>query len=125
MENMQFIVPALFGLEGIAGDELRRLNMENVRVEDRRVLFTGSAQDLARANVCLRTGERIMVVLAQFQAKTFEELFQGVYHANLEDYIPKDGQFPVKGHCLNSQLMSVSDCQAIIKKAASRRLGEK
>jgi putative N6-adenine-specific DNA methylase len=99
--------------------------MENVRVEDRRVLFTGDERALAKANICLRTGERIMIVLAQFQAKTFEELFQGVYHANLEDYIPKDGQFPVKGHCLNSQLMSVSDCQAIIKKAASRRLGEK
>jgi len=66
-----------------------------------------------------------MIVLAQFPAKTFEELFQGVYQAELEAFIPKDGQFPVKGHCLNSQLMSVSDCQAIIKKAASRRLGEK
>ena len=67
----------------------------------------------------------MLIVLADFQAKTFEELFQGVYHANLEDYIPKDGAFPVKGHCLNSQLMSVPDCQAIVKKAASRRLGEK
>ena len=125
MKEMQFAVPTLFGLEGLAGDELRRMNMENVRVEDRRVLFTGDERALAKANICLRTGERIMIVLAQFQAKTFEELFQGVYHANLEDYIPSDGQFPVKGHCLNSQLMSVSDCQAIIKKAASRRLGEK
>ena len=125
MKEMQFAVPTLFGLEGLAGDELRRMNMENVRVEDRRVLFTGDERALAKANVCLRTGERIMIVLAQFPAKTFEELFQGVYHAALEDYIPKDGQFPVKGHCLNSQLMSVSDCQAIIKKAASRRLGEK
>ena len=122
---MQLIVPCLFGLEGLAGDELRRMKMENVRVEDRRVLFTGDENALAKANICLRTGERVMVVLAQFQAKTFEELFQGVLHANLEDYIPKDGQFPVKGHCLNSQLMSTSDCQAIIKKAASRRLGEK
>ncbi|MBQ8359534.1 MAG: class I SAM-dependent RNA methyltransferase [Oscillospiraceae bacterium] len=122
---MQLIVPCLFGLEGLAGDELRRLNMENVRVEDRRVLFTGDENALAKANICLRTGERVMVVLAQFRAKTFEELFQGVLAANLEDYIPADGQFPVKGHCLNSQLMSVSDCQAIIKKAASRRLGEK
>ena len=122
---MQLIVPCLFGLEGLAGDELRRLHMENVRVEDRRVLFTGDENALAKANICLRTGERVMVVLAQFQAKTFEELFQGVLHANLEDYIPADGQFPVKGHCLNSQLMSVSDCQAIIKKAASRHLGEK
>ena len=125
MNNMQLIVPCLFGLEGLAGDELRRMGMENVRVEDRRVLFTGDENALAKANICLRTGERVMVVLAQFQAKSFEELFQGVLHANLEDYIPKDGQFPVKGHCLNSQLMSISDCQAIIKKAASRRLGEK
>ena len=125
MSNFTFAVPCLFGLEGLAGDELRRLNMENVRVEDRRVLFTGDENALARANVCLRTGERVMVVLAQFAAKTFEELFQGVLAAPLEDFIPKDGQFPVKGHCLNSQLMSVSDCQAIIKKAASRRLGEK
>ena len=125
MKEMQFAVPTLFGLEGLAGDELRRMNMENVRVEDRRVLFTGDERSLAKANICLRTGERIMIVLAQFQAKTFEELFQGVYHANLEEYIPKNGQFPVKGHCLNSQLMSVSDCQAIIKKAASKRLGEK
>ena len=122
---MQLMVPTLFGLEGLAGDELRRMNMENVRVEDRRVFFTGDETALARANICLRTGERVMVVLAQFPAKTFEELFQGVYQTNLEDYIPKDGQFPVKGHCLNSQLMSVSDCQAIIKKAASKRLGEK
>ncbi len=122
---MQLIVPCLFGLEGLAGDELRRMKMENVRVEDRRVLFTGDENALAKANICLRTGERVMVVLAQFEAKTFEELFQGVLRTNLEDYIPKDGQFPVKGHCLNSQLMSVSDCQAIIKKAASRRLGEK
>ena len=125
MKEMQFAVPTLFGLEGLAGDELRRMKMEDVRVEDRRVLFTGDENALAKANICLRTGERVMVVLAQFQAKTFEELFQGVLHANLEDYIPKDGQFPVKGHCLNSQLMSTSDCQAIIKKAASRRLGEK
>ena len=123
--KFELVAPTLFGLEGLAGDELRRMGMENVRVEDRRVFFSGDAEALAKANVCLRTGERIMVVIARFKAKTFEELFQGVLHSNLEDYIPKDGQFPVKGHCLNSQLMSVSDCQAIIKKAASKRLGEK
>ncbi len=125
MKQMQLIVPCLFGLEGICGDELRRLGFENVRVEDRRVLFTGDESALAKANICLRTGERVMIVLAQFQAKSFEELFQGVYRAPLEEFIPLGGQFPVKGHCLNSQLMSVSDCQAIIKKAASKRLGEK
>ncbi len=125
MNQMKFASPCLFGLEGIAGDELRRLNLENVTVENGRVLFTGDEIALAKANVCLRTGERILIVLGEFTARSFEELFQGVYKLNLEDYIPKDGAFPVKGHCLNSQLMSVPDCQAIIKKAASRRLGEK
>ncbi len=125
MPKFLFAAPCLFGLEGIAGDELRRLDIEDVKVEDRRVLFTGDESTLARASINLRTTERIHFVLAQFGAKTFEELFQGVYHANLEDYIPKDGQFPVKGKCLDSQLMSESDCQAIVKKAASKRLGEK
>ena len=125
MDKMEFSVPCLFGLEGLAGDELRRLDMENVRVENGRVLFSGDGLALAKANVCLRTGERVLIVLADFKATTFEELFQGVYRANLEDYIPRDGVFAVKGHCLNSQLMSVPDCQAIVKKAASRRLGEK
>ena len=125
MTNLEFSVPCLFGLEGLVGDELRRLSIENVRVENGRVLFSGGADAMAKANICLRTGERVLLILAQFEAKSFEELFQGVYRTNLEDFIPKDGQFPVKGHCLNSQLMSVPDCQAIVKKAASRRLGEK
>ena len=115
----------MFGLEGIAGDELRRLDIENVRVENGRVLFSGDEAALAKANLCLRTGERVLIVLEEFTAKTFEELFQGVYRAELEGFIPKNGAFPVKGHCLNSQLMSVPDCQAIVKKAASKRLGEK
>ena len=124
MSHMEFCVPCLFGLEGIAGDELRRLDLENVRVENGKVLFSGDQSAMAKANICLRTGERVLLVLADFEAKTFEQLFQGVYQAPLEDFIPRDGQFPVKGHCLNSQLMSVPDCQAIVKKAASRRLGE-
>ena len=115
MSTYEFSVPTLFGLEGIAGDELRRLDLENVRVENGRVLFSGDQRALAKANICLRTGERVLLILAGFKATTFEELFQGVYNANLEDFIPKDGAFPVKGHCLNSQLMSVPDCQAIVK----------
>ena len=125
MEQFEFAVPCLFGLEGLAGDELRRLDIPDVRVENGRVLFSGGFAELAKANVCLRTGERVLLILADFEAKTFEQLFQGVYRTNLEDFIPRDGAFPVKGHCLNSQLMSVPDCQAIVKKAASRRLGEK
>ena len=125
MTDLQFSVPCLFGLEGLAGDELRRMDFENVQVENGRVLFTGDTAALAKANVCLRTGERVLLILSRFKATTFEELFQGVYRTPLEEFIPRDGAFPVKGHCLNSQLMSVPDCQAIIKKAASRRLGEK
>ena len=125
MSKFEFAVPCLFGLEGIAGDELRRLDMENVRVENGRVLFSGDESAIARSNIALRTGERVLMVLADFEAKTFEQLFQGVYRVELENVIPKDGAFPVKGHCLNSQLMSVPDCQAIVKKAASKRLGEK
>ncbi len=116
MNNLQFAVPCLFGLEGIAGDELRQLDLENVQVENGRVLFTGSAADMARANIHLRTGERVLLVLAQFPATSFEELFQGVLATELENFIPRDGAFPVKGHCLNSKLMSVPDCQAIIKR---------
>ena len=125
MNNLKFAVPCLFGLEGLVGDELRRLDMENVTVENGRVLFDGDATAMAKANIWLRTGERVLLVLAEFEAVTFEQLFQGVYKTELEKFIPADGQFPVKGHCLNSTLMSVPDCQAIIKKAASKRLGEK
>ena len=125
MNELRFAVPCLFGLEGIAAEELKRLDIPGVQAENGRVLFSGSVAEMAKANVCLRTGERVLLILAEFTAKTFEELFQGVYRTNLEDFIPSDGQFPVKGHCLNSQLMSVPDCQAIVKKAASKRLGEK
>lgn len=120
-----FCVPCLFGLEGLVGTELKRLNMENVQVENGRVLFDGDWAAMARANLNLRMGERVLLRLGRFEAKSFEALFQGVVSLPLEELIPKTGKFPVKGHCLNSQLHSVPDCQAIIKKAASKRLGER
>ena len=125
MEKFTYSVPCLFGLEGICAQELRRMGMENVAAENGRVLFTGDYAAAVRANLRLRTGERILLRVAQFPARTFEELFQGVYRSPLERFIPKNGAFPVKGHCLNSALHSVPDCQAIIKKAAAKRLGEK
>ena len=125
MENLTYCVPCLFGLEGLVGDELKRLDLRNVRVEDRRVFFDGSFADMAKANLCCRMGERVMILLAAFEAKSFEDLFQGVKAIALENFIPKDGAFPVKGYSLNSQLHSVPDCQAIVKKAAVTRLGEK
>ena len=120
MENLTYCVPCLFGLEGLVGDELKRLDLRNVRVEDRRVFFDGSFADMAKANLCCRMGERVMILLAAFEAKSFEDLFQGVKAIALENFIPKDGAFPVKGYSLNSQLHSVPDCQAIVKKAEER-----
>ena len=125
MDKLQFCVPCLFGLEGLVGDEIRRLGIEDVRVEDRRVFFSGDFSDMAKVNICCRMGERVMILLAGFDAFSFEDLFQGVRAIPLENFIPKDGAFPVKGYSLNSQLHSVPDCQAIFKKAAVTRLGEK
>ena len=124
MEAMTFVVPCLFGLEGLAAEELRRLGLEQVLAENGRVLFQGGAEAMAMANLWLRTGERVLLRLASGPARTFEELFQTVASSPLEQVIPKDGKFPVKGHCLNSQLHSVPDCQAIVKRAAAQRLGE-
>lgn len=125
MTTYTFSVPCLFGLEGLVAKELRRMDLQDVAAENGRVLFRGDFSHCIRANLRLRTGERVLLRLASFPARTFEELFQGVYQTHLEDFIPRDGAFPVKGHCLNSQLHSVPDCQAIIKKAAAKRLGEK
>lgn len=123
MEKFTFAVPCLFGLEGLVGDELRRMGLSDVKVEDRRAFFTGDFLDMARANLRLRMGERVMLLLGRFEARTFEELYQGVKALPLETVIPRDGQFPVKGYSLNSQLHSVPDCQSIVKKAAVDRLG--
>ena len=125
MEKFTFAVPCLFGLEGLVGEELRRMGLSEVRVEDRRAFFTGDFLDMARANLRLRMGERVMLLLGRFEARTFEALYQGVKALPLEDLIPRDGQFPVKGYSLNRQLHSVPDCQAIAKKAAVDRLGAK
>lgn len=122
MERITMAVPCLFGLEGLVGDELRRMKMENVRVEDRRVSFDGDFADMARANLRLRMGERVMILLARFEALSFEALYQGVKSIALERFLPKDAAFPVKGYSLDSQLHSVPDCQSIVKKAAVDRM---
>ena len=125
MEQLQFVIPTLFGLEGLCADEVRRLGLSEVRAENGRVLCTGTAADLPRLNLGLRTGERVLLLLGSFSARTFDELFEGVRALPWERFIPREGQFPVKGHSLNSQLHSVPACQAIVKKAIAARLGEK
>ena len=120
-----FAVPCLFGLEGLVADEIRRLGLEDVRAETGRVLCRGALGELARLNLNLRCGERVLLVMGRYTVRTFEELFECVKAVPWEEYIPRDGQFPVKGHSLSSQLHSVPACQAMIKKAAATRLGEK
>ena len=120
---LTFAIPCLFGLEGLVGDEVRRLGLEEVRVENGRVLCRGTLADLPRLNINLRCGERVLLLLGSFPARSFEALYQGAAAAPWEDFIPRDGRFPVKGHALDSQLHSVPDCQRIVNKAVADRLG--
>ena len=123
MSELQFAVPTLFGLEGICADEVRRLGLPEVRAENGRVLCTGTEADLPRLNLNLRTGERVLLLLGTFPARDFDALFEGTKALPWERFIPRDGQFPVKGHSLNSALRSVPACQSIVKKAIAARLG--
>ena len=125
MDNFTFCVPTLFGLEGITSKELTRLNLADVKAENGRVTFRGTMSDMALANIWLRTGERVLLTVGSFKATSFSELFDGVKSLPWEMFIPKDGEFPVKGHSLNSALFSVPDCQSIIKKAVVERLKSK
>ena len=123
MEKMKFMIPCYLGVEKLVADELKKLKMEQVRAENGRVFCTGTPADIPRLNINLRCGARVLVVLGTFSAITFEELYQGVYAIPWQDWIPRDGEFPVKGYSINSQLHSVPACQSIVKKAVSAKLG--
>ena len=125
MTPITFYIPCLFGLEALVGDELRRLHLKDIRVENGHVLCCGTVADVARLNLNLRCGERVLVVLGAFTASSFDALFEQTKALPWENWIPRDGAFPVKGYSLDSQLHSVPDCQAIVKKAAVDRLGAK
>lgn len=115
--------PTLFGLEGIVADELRfGGKLSAVRAENGRVIFEGDENTLAWANLNLRCAERVLIRLGAFPARSFDELFEGVRALPWEQFIPKDGAFPVKGHSLDSALHSIPDCQKIVKKAVVERL---
>ena len=124
-DSQRFLLPTLFGLEGVAAQECKRLGLQNVRGEDGRVLCEGSLADLARLNVNLRTAERVILLLGRFPASSFEELFDGVSALPWEDYIPKDGGFPVRCQCLDSALHAAVTCSNMVKKAIAKRLGSK
>ena len=113
----RYCVPCLFGLEGLVADELRRMDLPEVRAEDGRVFFSGTLADCVKANLSLRCGERVLLQLGSFPAPTFDALFEGVRAIPWGSLLPKDASFPVTGYCLNSALFSVPDCQRIVKKA--------
>ena len=125
MEKIKLAAPCLFGIEGIAADEFRRMGFEDVSADNGRVLLSGDFNMLARANICSRFAERINIVIGEFKAVTFTELFEGVKSLCWENYIGVDDAFPVNGWSIDSQLFSIPDCQSIIKKAIVERLKTK
>lgn len=120
---MKWIASAAFGMEGMTGRDLKRMGMQNVRVLDvGGATFEGDYLDAFRANLWLRTCDRIMRVMAQFEARSFEELFQGVKKIEWEKLLPEDARFPIRAKCVKSQLMSPSDVQKIAKRAMVERM---
>lgn len=122
MEKINLVAPCLFGVESVAADEFRRMGFEDVVTENGRVLLSGNSNMLARANICSRFAERILINVGEFSALTFTELFDGVKALPWENFIGRDDAFPVNGWSINSKLFSIPDCQSIIKKAIVERL---
>lgn len=120
---MKWIASAAFGMEGMTGRDLKRLGMQGVKVLDvGGATFEGSYADAFRANLWLRTCDRIMRVMAEFEARSFEELFQGIRRIEWEKMLPEDARFPIRAKCVRSQLMSPSDVQKIAKRAMVERM---
>ena len=94
-QKLTFSIPTLFGIEGLCAEELRRLNLDHVQANNGRVLCTGTSGDIPRLNLNLRTGERVLIVLGTFPISNFDDLFEGTKALPWEQFISKDGQFPV------------------------------
>jgi len=123
MKRCQLIVPCHFGLESVLKKEIIDLGYDISLVEDGRITFEGDAEAICRANVFLRSAERVLLQVARFKAETFEELFQNVKAVPWEEYIPVDGKFWVtKASSVKSKLFSSSDIQSIVKKAMVERM---
>ncbi|MDF2541814.1 MAG: ypsC [Herbinix sp.] len=126
MNQYEYMSPCHFGLEAVLKKEITDLGYEISKVEDGRVSYFGDENTCARANMFLRTTERVLLKVASFQAVTFDELFENTKKIAWEDYIPKDGKFWVaKANSVNSKLFSPSDIQSIMKKAIVERMKTK
>ena len=124
-QTYELIAPCHFGLEAVLKKEILDLGYEISQVEDGRVTFIGDDEAICRANVFLRTAERILLKAGSFRAETFEELFQGTKAIAWEEFIPEDGKFWVaKASSIKSKLFSPSDIQSIMKKAMVERMKE-
>ncbi|MCI5863279.1 MAG: class I SAM-dependent RNA methyltransferase [Lachnospiraceae bacterium] len=127
MNNLyELVCPCHFGLEAVLKREIYDLGYDITRVDNGRVYFEGDDEAVARANINLRTAERVMICVGEFKAVTFTELFDRIAELEWERFIPKDGKFWVtKASSVNSKLFSTSDIQSIVKKAVVTRLGKK
>ena len=123
MEKLTLVAPCHFGVESVLKREILDLGYEIIKVEDGRVTFEGDSLAICRANVFLRTAERILVQVGRIQATTFDQLFEAVKALEWERFIPKDGKFWVKkASSIKSKLFSPSDIQRIVKKAIEGRV---
>lgn len=123
MDKMEWIAPCHFGLESVLKREITGLGYEVTQVEDGRVTFAGGIEAACRANIFLRTAERILLKVGSFRAETFEELFDRTRDIPWEEYIPDDGKFWIaKAASVKSRLFSPSDIQSIMKKAMVERM---
>lgn len=124
MAKIELIATAAFGLESIVARELKKIGYDELVVENGKVTFTTDELGICRTNLWLRSSDRVLLKMGSFEAQTFEELFQQTKALPWEEWLPEDANFPVQGKSIKSKLFSVSDCQAIVKKAIVERLKE-
>lgn len=120
-KKITLLCPCLFGLESILNYEIKKIGGQNIQVMDGRIQFEGDLSMVAKANLWLRTAERVGIVMGSFRAETFSQLFDGTAELPWEEWIGIKDQFPVKGSSIHSKLASIPDCQSIVKRAVVRR----
>lgn len=125
MDKIELIATTAFGLESIVADELKKLGYDNLQVKNGRIDFTADATAIARCNLWLRSADRLLIKMGEFEAVTFDELFEKTRALPWTNWITRDDAFPVEGKSISSKLFSVSDCQAIVKKAVVEKMKQK
>ncbi|MFC1478772.1 class I SAM-dependent RNA methyltransferase [Candidatus Margulisiibacteriota bacterium] len=125
MNKVTLIATSAFGLEKVVKNEVEALGFKDIKVSDGKVEFAATLEDIPRVNLWLRCADRVLLKLGEFEAKTFDELFDQTKALPWENYITKDGKFTVNGKAVKSTLGSIRACQSIVKKAVVEKLKEK